>query len=101
MDCIPYPEYTDIAICTYDTAINFYNLPKDLGNEPSVVVMSDLDDPYCPLPINKLFLNVLNDREKVLFILYSFKLNARVLSKVAPDDLRFCKQSKLQKNKIK
>jgi protein transport protein SEC24 len=63
---MPFPEFTDIALITYDSRLNFYNIPKDLSNDLQLVVVCDLEDPYCPLPKETLFLNVLNDREKVI-----------------------------------
>jgi protein transport protein SEC24 len=58
IDSIPAPERTDIAIVTYDTRMNFYNIPSNLASEPSLIVVSDLDDVNIPLPREKLFLNI-------------------------------------------
>jgi protein transport protein SEC24 len=69
IDSVQCPERTDIAIVTYDQRMNFYNIPSNLASEPQVIVVSDLDDVNIPLPIEKLFLNVVNDREKISYLI--------------------------------
>ena len=36
LDHLPCPERTEICIMTFDNLISFYNIPKDLSNEPQV-----------------------------------------------------------------
>jgi hypothetical protein len=53
--------------------LNFYNIPQDLNNDPQLVIVADIDDPCCPIPKEKMFLSVLNDREKVKFKVFYLK----------------------------
>jgi len=56
--------------------LNFYNIPQDLNNDPQLVIVADIDDPCCPIPKEKMFLSVLNDREKLDYILEKLLKNA-------------------------
>ena len=56
--------------------MNFYNIPQDLNNDPSLIIVSDLEDPFCPLPINVLFQNVAEDREKINYLIEKLLKNA-------------------------
>ena len=66
IESFPAPETTEIAIITYDQQLNFYKIPQDLNNEMHISIVNDLDEPYSPFPKNTLFLNVANDKEKVI-----------------------------------
>ncbi|CAD8055747.1 unnamed protein product [Paramecium sonneborni] len=69
LDTIPYPNKTDIAFITFDSKILFYNLPKNLTGEPQIIVVSEIDEANVPLPPEKLFLNIENDRDKIDYML--------------------------------
>ena len=65
--CLDYfqnPERTSVCIMTYDTNIHFYNLPNTHA-EPSVMYVGDTQDPFIPMPHEKLMMKVVEDREKV------------------------------------
>lgn len=68
LNSMPAPERTSVSVCTYGSQINFYSIPKDLSNDPQLIVVADLDDPYCPFPRNALFLNIVDDREKIDYL---------------------------------
>ena len=50
---------------TYDVNIHFYNLHTDPNGEPTVMYVGDLNDPFVPLPKEKLMLKLVDDREKI------------------------------------
>lgn len=54
--------------------MNFYNIPANLASEPSLIVVSDLDDVNIPLPREKLFLNLQDDKDKILYLLEKLQL---------------------------
>lgn len=49
--------------------MHFYNIPVNLASEPQLIIVSELDEVSIPLPIEKLFLNVVNDREKISYLI--------------------------------
>jgi len=70
IDHIPNPEKTSIAICTYNMAINFYNIPKDLNNDPSLVIVGDIEEPFCPISKENLFLDLQENKEQARIQLF-------------------------------
>lgn len=50
---------------TFDQAVHFYKVPLDENAEPSIFWMNDLDDPFHPLPIQTVMLNVKDDRDRI------------------------------------
>lgn len=59
LDSFPYPEETSLCFVTFDNqAVQFYHLPLDPNAEPSVFIMSDLDDPFIPFPREGLMVNL-------------------------------------------
>lgn len=54
---------------TYDSNLNFYAIPQDLNNDPSIVLVGDLEEPYCPLPKETLFLSANTDMDKIIYLL--------------------------------
>lgn len=69
LDHIPSPERTNLCIMTFDQYLNFYNIPQDLSKELQIVVVGELEDSCVPLPVNKLFVNVKNQREQLDYLL--------------------------------
>lgn len=59
--------------------MNFYKIPTDLSNDLQVVVVSDIDDPYCPMPKESLFLNLAKDRDKINYLIEKLQKNGEVL----------------------
>jgi hypothetical protein len=45
--------------------IHFYSLSHDPNAEPTIVYVGDLNDPFIPLPKEKLMLKLVDDREKI------------------------------------
>ena len=69
IDHIPCPERTNLCIMTFDQYLNFYNIPQDLAKELQIVVVGELEDSCVPLPVNKLFFNLKNQREQLDYLL--------------------------------
>ena len=69
IDHMPCPERTNICIMTFDQYLNFYNIPQDLSKELQIVVVGELEESCVPLPVNKLFLNLKNQREQLEYLL--------------------------------
>ena len=56
-------DETYISICLYDSKyIYFFYSEK---NDIRLSIMSDLNNPFCPIPIKKLFLNIKDQREEI------------------------------------
>eukprot|EP01119_Soliformovum_irregulare_P001184 TRINITY_DN10897_c0_g1_i1.p1 TRINITY_DN10897_c0_g1~~TRINITY_DN10897_c0_g1_i1.p1 ORF type:complete len:881 (-),score=241.11 TRINITY_DN10897_c0_g1_i1:58-2361(-) len=68
LDSFPGAPRTKIGFITYDSSVQFYNLKSSLNN-PQVMVMSDLDEVFVPLP-DDLLVN-LADSKRVIEILLS------------------------------
>ncbi|KRX02234.1 Zinc finger, Sec23/Sec24-type [Pseudocohnilembus persalinus] len=75
LDYMPAPEFTNIAIMTYDRFLNFYQIPKTLDQELGLIIVSDLDDPYCPLSKQSIYMNVQNDKDKINYLIESLLKN--------------------------
>ena len=69
IDHMPCPERTNLCIMTFDQYLNFYNIPQDLSKELQIVVVGELEESCVPLPVNKLFLNLKNQREQLEYLL--------------------------------
>ena len=65
LDFIPNAENTSICIMTFDVNIHFYNLPQDPNGEPNILWVGDIQDPFVPLPKEKLMLKLVEDRERI------------------------------------
>jgi len=42
-----------------------YYITEDKEKEPSIVIVRDFDDPFCPLELDKMFLGLLKDKARV------------------------------------
>lgn len=51
---------TKVAIICFDTSLHFFSLPQ--GSEPSMLVVSDIEDVFLPKP-NDLLVNLAESRE--------------------------------------
>ncbi|CAD8075690.1 unnamed protein product [Paramecium sonneborni] len=69
LDIIPYPNKPDIAFIKFDSTIQFFHIPKNVTGEPQIIVASELDEANVPLPPEKLFLNIENGRDKIVYML--------------------------------
>ena len=52
-----------MCILTYDTSLTFYNLIS--SGEVQLLHVGDVDDPFVPLPLSKIMMDVLQDRERL------------------------------------
>lgn len=50
---------------TFDVNIHFYSLPSHSAGEPTVLWIGDIQDPFVPLPKEKLLLKLVEDRERI------------------------------------
>eukprot|EP00743_Colponemidia_sp_Colp-15_P004729 GILK01005094.1.p1 GENE.GILK01005094.1~~GILK01005094.1.p1 ORF type:complete len:1028 (-),score=137.62 GILK01005094.1:96-2873(-) len=67
MNLIPGNPRTQVGIITFDTAIHFYNLKSNLA-QPQMLVVSDLEDIFLPLP-DDMLVNLHESRQVVLSLL--------------------------------
>ena len=63
LDYIPAQERTRVGLMTYDTKMHFYRI-SEIG-ELTEIVVTDINDPFVPDPIESLTFNVSEDREKL------------------------------------
>jgi protein transport protein SEC24 len=64
LDYIHNAAGSHIAIATYDNkSIQFFAMDKN--NEVKAYIVPDIDNPFCPLPKSKLFLNVVDSRSDI------------------------------------
>lgn len=64
LDYMQNPENTSVCFITYDVNIQFYTIPLS-GGEPTLLWVGDINDPFVPLPKEKLMLKVIEDRERI------------------------------------
>lgn len=69
LDSIPNPENTQICILTVDMYVNCYTVSEDMSKGLKMHQVSDIGDPFLPLPIETLMMNLVNDREKIDFMI--------------------------------
>lgn len=86
LDKLPGDERTLIGFMTYDAHVHFYNLKAGMAN-PKMVVMSDVDDPFVPLP-DDLLVNLAESRAVVEILLdtlpATFAANSKTDSALGP-----------------
>ena len=63
LDKLPGGERTHIGFLTYDSSLHFYAL-KPGSSQPQMMVVAELDDPFCPAP-DDLLVNLSESREAV------------------------------------
>lgn len=54
-----------MCFITYDINLHFYNLPEDPNGEPSIIWVGEVQDPFVPMPKEKMMLNLVKDRERI------------------------------------
>ncbi len=57
-------ENTKIGIVTYDSQVHFYNV-NNRGEDIPVITMSDVQDPFAPLPASAFLINVKRNKERI------------------------------------
>jgi len=50
---------------TYDSAVHFFSLPLDENADPTILNIGDIQNPFVPLPFEKLALNVATDIDRL------------------------------------
>lgn len=65
LDSVIYPELTFVCLVTYDSSVQFYSLPLDESAQPTVLIVSDITNPFVPLPFSKLMLNVGSEKDRL------------------------------------
>ncbi|KAI3984782.1 hypothetical protein MKX01_039399 [Papaver californicum] len=63
LDELPAPSRTQIGFITYDSTLHFYNMKSSL-TQPQMMIVSDLDDIFVPLP-DDLLVNLSESRHVV------------------------------------
>jgi len=49
LESIPYKERARVAIVTFNSTVSFYEFKPLASGDPKMLVMGDLDDPFCPI----------------------------------------------------
>ena len=66
LDYMVNPQQTEVLFMTYDhQACHLYSVSQDPNGEPSIMVMAGLDDPFAPVPRERLMLKLVEDRERI------------------------------------
>ncbi|EKX31688.1 secretory protein Sec24A [Guillardia theta CCMP2712] len=81
LDKLPGGSRTQIGFVTFDSSFHFYCLKSSL-QEPQMLCVADLDDPFLPLP-SELLVNLVDSREQVESLLR--KLPSMFSATVNPD----------------
>ena len=63
LDSLPGGERTRVGFLTYDSTLHFYAL-KPGSSQPQMMVVAELDDPFCPAP-DDLLVNLQESRDAV------------------------------------
>ncbi len=69
LDYIPDPEHTNIGIITYNNSVQFFTTSTSASGEPTVVFMTDILNPFTPLPKSRVMFNVKNSKAQIEVIL--------------------------------
>jgi protein transport protein SEC24 len=65
LESVVQPEVTSVVIVTYDSAIHFFSLSQDENADPTILNVGDIQNPFVPLPFQKLALNVATDIDRL------------------------------------
>jgi protein transport protein SEC24 len=65
LDLLPDPEHTNVGIITFTNVVQVYVPSGTETGDPTVVMMSDVESPFAPLPRTRLLLNVLKSRPQL------------------------------------
>ena len=69
LDYIPDPEHTNIGIITYNNSVQFFTTTATSSGDPTVVFMTDILNPFIPLPKSRVLFNVKNCKKQIELIL--------------------------------
>ena len=58
-------KMSKLGIITYDSQVHFYNI-NNVGEDIPAVTMSDVDDPFAPLPASALLINVAQGKDRIM-----------------------------------
>ena len=79
MDFIADPEHTNIGIVTYTNVVQLYTAGS---GDPAVVIMSDVNAPFAPVPRSKLLFNVKEDRVRLEAVIEKAATSCEALGKL-------------------
>jgi hypothetical protein len=63
IDSLPQEKNVEMCLLTYDTSLTFYTVAA--SGEITLLHVGEVDDPFIPLPVQKLMMEIVNDREKI------------------------------------
>lgn len=63
IDSLPQDQSVEMCVLTYDTSLTFYNVSQ--SGEISLIHVGEVDDPFIPLPLSRLMMDVYKDREHI------------------------------------
>ena len=69
---LPGEPRTRIGILTYDSQVHFYQLSGEI-TQPKMYVMSNVDDPYIPLPPDEFVVNISDSEELITELLEQYQ----------------------------
>jgi hypothetical protein len=74
---LPQEKNVEMCLLTYDTSLTFYTVAA--SGEITLLHVGEVDDPFIPLPVQKLMMEIVNDREKIDVVIdkiYNMQSNA-------------------------
>ena len=75
LDSIPNPANTNLCFLTVDEYVQWYRFPEDFEKGPIVYNVSDMYEPFLPVPVSELMLNLQKDRTKIDLLLEKLRKN--------------------------
>jgi len=63
VDSLPQDKNVEMCILTFDTSLTFYNVA--VSGEISLMHVGEVDDPFIPVPLKKLMMDIVIDRERI------------------------------------
>lgn len=63
LDVLPQDRNIEICILTYDSSLTFYTVSK--SGEIALLYVGEVEDPFVPLPLNRLMMDINKDRENI------------------------------------
>ena len=67
IDSLPQDQNIEVCLITYDTSLTFYSVNANC--EISLLHVGDIKDAFIPLPLSRLMLDVVKDRDRLNTVL--------------------------------
>ena len=89
IEYIPSPELTRVALFTFDQSITYFQVPEDLSKELGIVTVCDVDDYCVPFPPETLFMNIAEQKDKLMFLVQKVQKYYETLYESQPQQKAF------------